>query len=48
MPYLRVGMHMRNLDIMAQMDKDEDEQSKAKAKLKARQESRLKSLGFGG
>lgn len=40
-------MHMRNLDIMAQMDKDEDEKLKVKAKLKARQESRLKSMGVG-
>jgi len=47
MPYLHVAMHMRNLDIMAQMDKDEDEKRKAKAKLEARQKSRLKSMGVG-
>ena len=44
MPYLHVAMHMRNLDIMAQMDKDEEDKRNAKAKLKARQESRLNNM----
>ena len=44
MPYLHVAMHMRNLDIMAQMDKDEEDKRNAKAKLQARQENRLNQM----
>jgi len=45
MPYLRVGMHLRNLETMARMDKDRRQEDKARAKLEQRQKDRLKSMG---
>lgn len=45
MPYLRVGMHMRNLEIMGKMEKDRTEEHEAKMKLKDKQQGRLKGMG---
>ena len=47
MPYLRVGMHLRNLEIMARMDKDRRKEDKIKADLEQRQQARLKTMGVG-
>jgi hypothetical protein len=45
MPYLRVGMHIRNLEIIGKMERDSQKESEAKAKLEQRQNSRLKGMG---
>lgn len=45
MPYLRVGMHIRNLEIMGRMDKDKQDSEDAKQKIKAKQDARLKGAG---
>jgi len=44
MPYLHVGMHQRNMVIMAKMDKDHEREADIKAKQKSRMDKKVSSM----